>query len=94
MSQVVPFSAKGYVRLPQVLKVIPVGKSTWWAGVKEGRFPPAVKLGRNTTAWKVEDIELLMTSLAEPKLATSSGKVVAMTAPRFAANREELKHVG
>lgn len=94
MSQVVPFSARGYVRLPQVLKVIPVGKSTWWAGVKEGRFPPAVKLGRNTTAWKVEDIELLMKSFADPKLATSSGRAIAMTAAKFAAKREELKHVG
>ncbi len=62
MTEIVSFSAKGFIRLPQVLKMIPVGKSTWWAGVKEGRFPKAVKLGRNTTAWRVEDIEELMRS--------------------------------
>ena len=62
MSKVVVFSQKGFVRLPAVLKMIPVGKSTWWAGVKSGRFPQAVKLGRNTTAWRVEDIEQLMES--------------------------------
>ena len=46
----------GFVRLSTILKVIPVCKSTWWAGVKTGRFPKAVKLGPNMTAWRVEDI--------------------------------------
>lgn len=49
----------GYVRLHQVLKIIPVGKSTWWAGVKSGRYPQPVKLGKRTTAWRVEDIHAL-----------------------------------
>lgn len=50
----------GFVRLPAVLKVFPVSKSTWWAGVKEGRFPKPVKLGPKTTAWRVEDIRALI----------------------------------
>ncbi len=50
----------GFVRLPTVLKVIPVSKSTWWAGVKDGRFPKPVKLGPKTTAWRVEDIRRLI----------------------------------
>lgn len=60
----------GYLRLPQILgnptarppipAVIPVGRSTWWAGVKSGRFPKPVKLGPRTTAWKVEDIRALI----------------------------------
>jgi predicted DNA-binding transcriptional regulator AlpA len=29
----------------QVLQFIPVDKSTWWRGVKDGRFPAAIKLG-------------------------------------------------
>jgi prophage regulatory protein len=45
-----------FLRLPQVLKMIPVGKSTWWAGVKSGRYPRAYKLGPRTTAWKAADI--------------------------------------
>jgi len=48
------------MRLPQVLALFPVGKSTWWAGVKEGRFPKPVKLGPRTTAWRVEDIRALI----------------------------------
>ncbi len=52
----------GFMRLPAILKLIPVGRSTWWAGVKEGRFPKAVKLGKNTTAWRCEDIMKLVES--------------------------------
>jgi predicted DNA-binding transcriptional regulator AlpA len=60
----------GYLRLPQIIgdatadppvpAVIPVGKSTWWEGVKSGRFPRAVKLGPRITAWRVEDIRALI----------------------------------
>jgi len=50
----------GFVRLPQILAVYPVSKSTWWNGVKDGRFPAAVKLGPRTTAWRVEDIRKLI----------------------------------
>jgi prophage regulatory protein len=50
----------GFVRLPEVLKVFPVSKSTWWAGVKEDRFPKPVKLGPKITAWRVEDIRALI----------------------------------
>ncbi len=51
-------------RLPQVLKKVPVGKSTWWAGVASGRFPCAYKLGPKTTVWKKSDIETLIANLA------------------------------
>ncbi len=50
----------GFVRLPIILRVFPVGKSTWWAGVKEGRYPQPVKLGPRITAWRVEDIRALI----------------------------------
>ncbi|MBP7722884.1 MAG: AlpA family phage regulatory protein [Alphaproteobacteria bacterium] len=52
----------GFVRLPEVLKVFPVSKSTWWAGVKDGRFPRPVKLGQKITAWRVQDIRALIES--------------------------------
>jgi len=53
---------QGFLRLPAILKLVPVGRTTWWAGVKDGRFPKSVKLGPNTTAWRVEDIKKLMES--------------------------------
>jgi prophage regulatory protein len=53
----------GLLRLPQVLSIIPVGRSTWWAGVASGRFPAPVKLGPKTTCWRIEDIQKFLDSL-------------------------------
>jgi prophage regulatory protein len=53
----------GFLRLPSIIKPhgpIPVGKSTWWAGVKDGRFPKPVKLGPRITVWRAEDIRSLV----------------------------------
>lgn len=50
----------GFMRLPAVLAVIPVSKTTWWVGVKAGRFPKPVKLGERITAWRAEDIRTLI----------------------------------
>ena len=62
----------GYVRLSQILgcpkaqppvpAIIPISKSSWWKGVKDGRFPAAVKLGPRTTCWRVDDIRELIES--------------------------------
>ena len=57
----------GFVRLQFIISPngpLPFGRSTWWRGVKSGRFPSPVKLGPNTTAWKVEDIRKLIEHLA------------------------------
>ncbi len=55
---------EGYVRIAQILKVIPIGRSTWWQGVKDGRFPQPVKIGPRTTVWNVEDIRAVLEALA------------------------------
>ena len=55
----------GFVRLSEVLTVIPVGKTCWWEGVKSGRFPKPVKLSRRCTAWRAEDIRTLIKTLSE-----------------------------
>ena len=55
----------GFIRLSSILAPkgpIPVGKSTWWAGVRSGRFPQPVKLGKRITAWRVTDIRALIES--------------------------------
>lgn len=50
----------GFLRLPEVLRLYPVRKSTWWAGVRSGRYPKPVKLGARATAWRAEDIRGLI----------------------------------
>ena len=56
---------EGFVRLNQILAVIPVGASSWWRGVKSGKYPQPIKLGHRTTVWKVEDIRSLIEELSE-----------------------------
>ena len=63
-------SNDGYLRIRQILgdakatppipPIIPISKSSWWQGVKAGRYPQPVKLGPRTTAWKVRDIRDLL----------------------------------
>lgn len=56
---------EGFVRLRHILQVLPIGKSTWWAGVKSGRYPKPVRtLGQRITAWRVEDIHELIKNAA------------------------------
>ena len=57
---VVDLPQTGFVRLLTILELIPVSKSAWWAGIKEGRFPRGIKLGLRTTAWRAEDIRSLI----------------------------------
>ena len=64
----------GFVRLFQIIgnpkaspptpAIIPVGRSTWWAGVRSGRYPAPVRLGPGVTAWRVEDIRALIAEAA------------------------------
>ena len=45
---------------PPIPAIIPVSRSTWWAGVKSGRYPKPVKLGPRITAWRISDIIALI----------------------------------
>lgn len=57
--------AKSFLRLKQIIGTkdspgrVPVSKSSWWSGVKDGRFPKPIKLGPRTTVWAEEDIDAL-----------------------------------
>ena len=70
---IAPLPETGFVRLRQIVGdrkakppqpgLIPIGASSWWEGVKSGRYPPKVKLGPRITAWRVEDIRALIERL-------------------------------
>ena len=53
------------LRLPEVLALIPVSRSTWYAGVQNGRYPRPVSLGPRCVAWKASDIQQLVTRGAQ-----------------------------
>jgi prophage regulatory protein len=63
MNTFAAFPETGFVRLASILAPrgpIPVSKSTWWAGVRSGRFPQPMKLGQRITVWRAEDIRKLI----------------------------------
>ena len=43
----------GFIRLPAILRMLSIGKSTWWDGIKSGKFSKEVKLLKKITAWRV-----------------------------------------
>lgn len=45
--------------------LIPVGKSTWWAGVRSGRYPAPIKISSGKYAWRVKDIQNLIEELSK-----------------------------
>lgn len=67
--------ANGFLRIKQILgdrradppipAILPVSKSTWWQGVRDGRFPTPVKLSARTTAWRASDIRKLLKKLSK-----------------------------
>lgn len=47
----------GYLRLKDLVKRVPVAKSTIWHWVQRGRFPAPIKLSERVTAWPVAAVE-------------------------------------
>ncbi|MBK9655064.1 MAG: AlpA family phage regulatory protein [Rhodanobacteraceae bacterium] len=58
-------SGDGLLRLPEVLAVFPVSASTWWEGVRAGRYPASVKLGLRCTCWRAADVRALIEQSAK-----------------------------
>ena len=46
-----------FLRLPQVLEIFPISRSSWWQGCKSGKYPKPIKLGPRTTVWRKDEIE-------------------------------------
>jgi len=66
ISSIITLPETGFIRISQILgkpkanppipAIIPVSNSTWWAGVKSGRYPKPIKLSSRITVWNVNDI--------------------------------------
>jgi len=59
-----PLSDKAFLRLNQVLQLIPIGRSTFWSWVANGKAPAPVKLSQRTTAWRSSDIANFLETLS------------------------------
>ena len=47
------------VRLPQILKILPISKSKFWQLVKSGEFPKPIKIGRSSF-WTMEQVQIFI----------------------------------
>ncbi|MBW2187323.1 MAG: AlpA family phage regulatory protein [Deltaproteobacteria bacterium] len=56
-------ATKRLLRIKQVLEIIPLGKSTVWKMVAEGKFPQPIKLSERCTAWRESDVVAWMDGL-------------------------------
>jgi len=48
------------VRLNQIIAALQISASAWWAGVRDGRLPQPVRLGKRMTLWRTRDIRELL----------------------------------
>ena len=55
----------GFLRLKQVLQFIPIGKTAWYAGIKEGRFPKPIQLSARTAVYRAQDIATLIDKISQ-----------------------------
>lgn len=62
----------GFLRVSQIVgnskrgipAIIPISRTSWWKGVKSGRFPKPIQLGPKTVVWRIEDIRKLIEQAA------------------------------
>lgn len=52
------------IRLPAVLQIIPISRSTFYKGIKEGAYPEPGKIGQRISVWRLSTINTLANSLA------------------------------
>lgn len=71
--QTMDFNDVGFFRLRDVLSIVPVSKSTWWEGIKSGRFPKGIKLTPKCTAWLKRDIFALAKRLESDSSSSCDG---------------------
>jgi prophage regulatory protein len=41
---------------PALPALIPVSRTTWWEGVRTGRYPKPVLISKGCVAWRAEDV--------------------------------------
>jgi predicted DNA-binding transcriptional regulator AlpA len=78
---VLELPSTGYLRANQIIgnpkkgipALLPICRSAWWCGVRDGRFPKGVLLGPRTRAWKVEEILSLLSQMGATE-ASEAGR--------------------
>lgn len=72
---------------PPIPGIIPVSKSTWWKGCREGHFPKPIKIGTRTTVWRAEDIRQFTERLGQRSQAPIKGQIKTQKTERDLIDR-------
>jgi len=57
---------EGYLRLWQIVggkgcpAVLPISKSSFWAGIRQGIYPAPIRFGKRISLWRVQEIRKLL----------------------------------
>lgn len=79
----------GYVRLPQIMALLPVSRSTFLAWVQNGKFPKPHKIGPRASAWRVEDVRALLACPVVTEPDPNTVKAVAAAKAKRAVEAEK-----
>ena len=64
VNRVVNLDQPGFLSLHDVLAILPVSRSSWYAGIKKGIYPAAVSMGGlRKVGWKTQEIKELVDRL-------------------------------
>lgn len=55
----------GFLRLPDVLRLIPVSRSTWLRWCDSGKAPKPIRLSHSVVAWRAEAVHALIDQLTQ-----------------------------
>lgn len=59
-----PFAGERLLRLPEVLRIIPVSRSEWYRRLAAGDAPQPVELGPRARAWRLSDVNHYLVRIA------------------------------
>ena len=64
----------GFLKLGRVLELFPVSRSSWLAGVKNGKYPAPVKLSARSVGWRSSDIHAFLEALSAGQVNAPQGE--------------------
>jgi predicted DNA-binding transcriptional regulator AlpA len=52
------------IKLPEVLSTVGMGRTAWYEGIKDGKYPKPIKRGRRDAVWLMSEIQKVISDAA------------------------------
>lgn len=76
-----------FLRLPTMLQLLAIGKTTLYARISQGTFPPPVKFGSHMSAWPKHEVEAIMGAIMQNATEDELREVVVQLVKQRAKSR-------